>query len=428
MITINPKILSGDVLVPSSKSIGHRLLICAGLAQGVSRVSNVHMSNDIKMTMEALAVLGARFKPLDAYTWEVVGIGGQSNGVQMENEPLRLACGESGSTLRFMIPVATAVCQHTVFTGENRLVERPIDEYFPIFKRCGAEIDYPNALPLTVKGNLRAGHYQLSGSISSQYTSGMLLAAPLIEGDTSIEITTPLESRAYVDLTIDAMAEFGVVVERSGYDLFKVKGPALYKPQQLSVEGDYSQAAFWIVAGLIGKLPIRLKGMNKDSRQGDRYIVDLVEDMGAQLFWEEEGLLVLPSKTMGRIIDASQCPDLVPILAVLCTLSEGESRIVNGQRLRIKESDRITATVTELQKLGAVIIETEDGMIIQGDPLQDFVSAELDSWNDHRIAMAIAIAATRAEGPIGLKDHLAVNKSYPKFFEDYVQLGGEIIG
>lgn len=428
MITINPKVLSGDVWVPSSKSIGHRLLICAGLAVGTSQVANLHMSNDIHVTMAALAKLGAVFRQIDALTWEVQGIGDQINHGLKVSEPVQIACGESGSTLRFMIPVATAVHDFSVFTGENRLIERPIDEFFPILRSCGAQVDYSGSLPLTVHGRLQAGRFQLTGSTSSQYTSGMLLAAPLLKGSTRIDITSALESRAYVDLTIDAMADFGVAVKRDGYDSFTVDGPCAYQPRQLTVEGDYSQAAFWIVAGLIGKLPIRLKGMKRESRQGDRCIISLVEDMGAQLFWEDEGLLVLPSKTVGRVIDASQCPDLVPILAVLCALSEGESRIVNGQRLRLKESDRITSTVTELQKLGAVIIETEDGMIIQGEPLQDFISAELDSWNDHRIAMAIAVAATRTEGPIGLKNHQAINKSYPRFFEDYMQLGGEVIG
>lgn len=428
MITIYPRILEGSVKVPSSKSIGHRLLICAGLAEGKSRVSNVHMSNDIEVTMGALEVLGAKFHPIDTYTWEIEGIGGRDFGSKSEENPVSIFCGESGSTLRFMIPVASALRSTTTFSGENRLIERPIDEFFPMLRNSGAEVIYPGILPLSIKGRLKSGNYSFSGHVSSQYTSGLLLAAPLLSGETTIEITSSLESKGYVDLTIDAMAAFGITLNRVGYEKFTVHGPQSYKPQTIEVEGDYSQAAFWIVAGLIGRLPILLEGMRKDSIQGDSYILELVSDMGGQLFWEEKGLLVLPSKTQGRIIDASQCPDLVPILAVLCTLSDGESRIINGQRLRLKESDRITATVTELRKLGAVIIETEDGMIIQGNPLQDFVSAELDSWNDHRIAMAMTVAAIRAEGPIGLRNPEAVKKSYPKFFEDYTSLGGEILG
>lgn len=427
MITIFPRILEGSVKVPSSKSIGHRLLICAALADGTSKVANVHRSNDIDVTIGALEALGAVFNQLDDYTWEVVGIGG-SKALENLDDPISILCGESGSTLRFMIPVATALKNMTEFSGENRLIERPIDEFFPVLLESGAEINYTGALPLSVKGKLQAGNYSFSGHVSSQYTSGLLLAAPLLAGETTIDITSPLESKGYVDLTIEAMNAFGITINRMGYEKFTVHAPQFYKPQNIEVEGDYSQAAFWIVAGLIGRLPILLEGIKRDSVQGDSYILELVTDMGGQLFWEANGLLVLPSKTQGKIIDASQCPDLVPVLAVLCALSEGESRIVNGQRLRLKESDRITATVTELRKLGAVIIETEDGMIIQGNPLQDFVSAELDSWNDHRIAMAMAIAATRAEGPIGLQNPEAVKKSYPKFFEDYVSLGGEILG
>lgn len=428
MITIFPKSLEGTIMVPSSKSIGHRMFICAALADGESIIENVHMSKDIEVTIEALKAIGADIQPLGELSWAVRGLSVKSQKMNETAHKVVLFCGESGSTLRFMIPVATAVSSHNVFNGENRLVERPIDEFFPILEKSGAKLLYQGQLPLEVMGRLKAGEYGLAGHVSSQYTSGILLASPLLEGDTSVDITSPMESKAYIDLTIDVMNTFNVSVQREGYSKFFVEKDQSYQPRHVQVEGDYSQAAFWIVAGVIGNLPIKLQGMREDSMQGDRVILDIVSSMGGQLYWEADGLLVLPSKTTGRVIDASQCPDLVPILAVLCALSEGESRIINGLRLRLKESDRITSTVTELRKLGAMIIETEDGMIIEGDALQSFLSAELDSWNDHRIAMAMAIAATRAEGPIGIRKPSAVMKSYPKFFEDYIQLGGEIHG
>lgn len=435
MLRINPNQLGGLVAVPSSKSIGHRVMICAALSDGVSIVRDINMSDDLEATIEALQSLGASFEAIDdkESEWVVGGIN-RRNGIcqplEASHDPLEIYCKESGSTLRFMIPVALAVMEHIKFTGSGRLVERPINEYFPILQASGIEMNYNGNLPFGVKGKLLPGNYRLSGRVSSQYTSGMLLAAPLLKGKTQISIEGKMESKAYIDLTIDTMKQFGVEVNREDYKSFSIGMEAGYKPTDLSVEADYSQAAFWIVAGLIGKQPIALRGLKSNSSQGDRAVLEIAKRMGGQLSWEGDQLVAYPSKTLGTIIDASQCPDLIPVLCVLAALSDGETRVINGQRLRVKESDRILATVTELQKLGADIQETEDGMIIKGQLERRTLkgNCEARSWGDHRIAMAVAVAASVCEGPVTIEGAEAVCKSYPRFFADYIALGGQIDG
>lgn len=425
--------LTGQVKVPSSKSIGHRLLICAALAEGSSHIEGLSLSKDILATMVALTALGATFKRAGSEKFGrvvVEGIGsrpkGHENGkCESTEEFLLLNCGESGSTLRFLIPVGLALKDRLTFTGEGRLVERPIDEYFPIFNTSGISYDYDGRLPISLRGFLKAGKYSLSGRVSSQYTTGMLLASPMLKGSTEIQIHGEMESKGYIDLTIEAMTQFGVKVERAGYNHFVTYSSEGYKAAKVAVEGDYSQGAFWIVAGLIGDRPIRIEGLNPKSVQGDAVVLQMIEAMGGTFIWEDEVLAVYPSATKGMTIDAAQCPDLIPIMCVLATQSDGETRVINGNRLRLKESDRIRSTVTELAKLGADIVETEDGMVIKGKTSLKG-GCRVDGWNDHRIVMAASIAATVCEKPIEITGYEAVQKSYPDFFEDFAQLGGGI--
>lgn len=430
--------LEGEVRVPSSKSIGHRLLICAALANGESAIDGLTMSKDILATMQALKALGAEINKdnkTDTDRYLIRGIGDKriglgnkerSNGyIKRTEEAIRINCSESGSTLRFLIPVGLSVADHLVFSGEGRLVERPIDEYFPIFKTNDIAFDYAGKLPIECRGRLKSGHYDLSGRVSSQYTTGMLLASPMFAGPTEIRIQGEMESKGYIDLSIEAMAKFGASVAREGYEKFVIEQPKGYSPAQVQVEGDYSQGAFWIVAGLLGCQPIRISGLNPNSVQGDAIVLELVRQMGGRLVWQGEVLTVHPSETKGIVLDASQCPDLIPIMCVLATQSEGETRIVNGSRLRVKESDRICSTVTELSKMGGSIVETQDGMIIKGKTSLKG-GCEINSWNDHRIVMAASVAATICENPIHIVGYDAVEKSYPNFFKDFIQLGGSV--
>lgn len=439
-----PSVLNGVVRVPSSKSIGHRMLICAALSDGESQIYNLSLSKDIEATIIALSQLGAKFTQLfdneGIEFWKINGLRKSKfdkpsrekkldNGgctINNESEYRKIECNESGSTLRFLIPVALAVSDSLAFYGRGRLVVRPIDEYFPIFEQNNIQKEYKEKLPLYLKGHLKSGQYQLSGRVSSQYTTGMLLAAPLLEGSTEISIIGEMESKAYIDLTIESMNLFGVAVERQGWENFKIEQNQYYKPAMVNVEGDFSQAAFWIVAGLIGSEKITITGLNDNSVQGDKVIIDFVAKMGGILKWEGKSLIVKPSKTTGILIDASQCPDLIPVLCVLASLSEGETRVINGERLRLKESDRIKTTVSELKKLGANIVETVDGMVIQGN-CSLTGGCVIDGSNDHRIVMAMAVASTRCMQAIEIEGYDAVDKSYPTFFQDFIRMGGNIM-
>lgn len=416
-IIIKPKLLKGNIVVPSSKSLGHRGIIAAALSRGISRVYNIQLSKDIEATMELMKELGA-----------VVNIEDQNlyiDGRKMFSyeKKLDLRCRESGSTLRFLIPLALTKDGDYIFHGEGKLISRPLEPYYEIFEEKGIKYSREeDGLPLKVSGKLTSGTYRVRGDISSQFITGLLFSLPILEGNSRIQITTKLESKGYIDLTLDILKDFGIEIENNNYKEFNIRGAQKYNSRNYYVEGDYSQGAFFLVAGALGS-SIVCSGLNKDSLQGDKVILDILEAMGCNVEESEEGIKVKPSKTKGIEIDASNCPDLVPILTVLASLSEGETKIVNAKRLRIKECDRLHAITKELNKLGANIIELEDSLIISG--VNELKGGEVDSHNDHRIVMALAIAATRARGNVIINNPRAVEKSYPNFFKDYFKLGGE---
>lgn len=407
-IKIKPALLKGKIFAPPSKSMSHRAVICAGLSHGESIVENVVLSEDIKATVEGMIKLGAEIEIHGEGPYRTLAIIGSQKKV---SEAL-INCRESGSTLRFLIPVGLMLAERCTFTGSGNLSKRPLDVFYEIFERD--RIDYETSdgqLPLSTKGNLKGGTYEMTGSVSSQFISGLLFALPLLEKDSSIVIRDTLESRGYVDLTISMLEKFGIIVENRGYRKLRINKESTYKNTNYTVEGDYSQAAFFLVAREIGN-NVDCLGLNEVSLQGDKEIVNIVRkyDSGAEEV----------------TIDASQIPDLVPILAVLASLKNGvTTNIINAERLRIKESDRLKAISTELGKLGASIEEQKDGLTIKGKEVLDG-GAVVDSWNDHRIAMSLAVAATRCREDIILKDCMAVNKSYPEFWEDYKKLGGRI--
>ncbi len=380
-------------------------------------MDNVQLSKDIEATMELMKELGA-----------VVNIEDQNlyiDGRKMFSyeKKLDLRCRESGSTLRFLIPLALTKDGDYIFHGEGKLISRPLEPYYEIFEEKGIKYSREeDGLPLKVSGKLTSGTYRVRGDISSQFITGLLFSLPILEGNSRIQITTKLESKGYIDLTLDILKDFGIEIENNNYKEFNIRGAQKYNCRNYYVEGDYSQGAFFLVAGALGS-SIVCSGLNKDSLQGDKVILDILEAMGCNVEESEEGIKVKPSKTKGIEIDASNCPDLVPILTVLASLSEGETKIVNAKRLRIKECDRLHAITKELNKLGANIIELEDSLIISG--VNELKGGEVDSHNDHRIVMALAIAATRARGNVIINNPSAVEKSYPNFFKDYFKLGGE---
>jgi len=423
-VKITPTELKGQISVPPSKSISHRTLICASLARGESTISNISLSDDILATINGIKALWAKVNYIKSNsnggTYDVVVVG---NGFP-EIQKSTIDCMESGSTLRFLIPVALLAGKEVTFTGRGRLAQRPLDVYCRIFENQG--INYctgPEGLPITFSGKLKAGIFYVRGDVSSQFISGLLFSLPLLESDSEILVTTPMESKGYVDLTIDVLKKYAIDIDNHNYEYFRVKGNQSYKPANCSVEGDYSQSAFWLVAGILNG-NISCANLNPNSLQGDKIIVSILTEMGAALTLDGNSINAQTSQTTGITIDASQCPDLVPPLAVLGALSKNTTRIVNAGRLKIKESDRLKALSTELGKLGAKITEFPDGLEIHGRDLLE--GGTVDSWNDHRIAMAMAVAALRCKNPVIIKNSDSVKKSYPNFWNEFRKLGGII--
>lgn len=403
-LTLYPTKLHGSITPPPSKSQAHRLIIGAALGEGSCVIENIAFSQDIRATLGAMVQLGAKYESDTSNTIRVHGMGGK-----FEGELPRLDCGESGSTLRFLIPIALAAAGGGTFTGRGRLMERPQKPYFDLFEEKGIAYASENGV-LTVQGSLPAGEYALRGDVSSQFFTGLLYALPLVQGDSVIRSTTALESRSYIDMTLDALAKCGIAVAAEG-DCFRVKGGQTYSLTHCAVEADWSQAGFWYAALGLGN-DIEITGMNAYSVQGDMKIVPYY-------------LKMLNSGDV--TLDVSDCPDLVPPLAVQAALrgAGNTTYITNAARLRIKESDRLTAVSTVLNALGAEIEELPDGLVIHGkDTLAGGVT--VDSFNDHRIAMMTAVAATRCAAPVKLIGADCVKKSYPNFWEDYEKLGGKV--
>jgi len=419
-INITPSYLKGIVVVPPSKSVAHRAIICAALAEGRSVIENIDFSQDILATLDCVRNIGA----------EVVIQGNtliiNNNGPIINNGTMKFKCGESGSTLRFMIPIVAALGIKGHFTGEGKLALRPLTEYLRIFEEKGIKCKSEDGLPLEINGRLLGGEYQLKGDISSQFISGLLFALPLVQENSIIKLTTSLESLGYVLLTINALKLAGINVlhekdQNTGFDIFKIQGKQKYANFNYKIEGDYSQAAFWLVAGAIGN-DIWLDGLDEKSQQGDKEILTILKAVGANIL--RQGNLIKAEKRELKAfsIDVSQIPDLVPALAVLAAFCQGESCLYNGSRLRLKESDRLYTTRMSLNALGAIIKEDGDSLIIVGSDGLDGGHAE--AYNDHRIAMALGIAASLCSSNVEIDGANCIKKSYPSFWKDFVSLGG----
>ena len=424
-VKIKPNILSGEIVIPPSKSYSHRAIISAALAKGKkkSKINNLKFSVDIETTVKIMENWGAKITKKES-SLEIIGNEGKI--VPKKNY---IQCNESGSTIRFLIPVSLTSENELIFDGKGKLIDRPLDSYYKIFDE--QEIKYKTSegkLPLKVNGKLKAGNYEIDGNVSSQFITGLLYALPLLDGDSTIVINKNLESKGYVDLTLEILKLSGIKIKNNDYKSFEIKGNQEYKPFNYTVEGDYSQVAFWIVAWIISANKdneIKCLHLNKYSLQGDKAIIEIVQKMGAKLEIFDDYVIVKPSKTKGTIIDVSQCPDIAPILTVLGALSEGETKIINAERLRIKESDRIISIKTELNKLGVEVEEVGDSLVIQGvDTFEGGV--EVSAWNDHRVAMSLAIASIRCKNEIVIDEAESVKKSYPHFWDDFEKMGGQI--
>lgn len=421
-LKISKSNLEGEVIIPPSKSLSHRAIISAALADGRSEIRNIILSDDINATINVLKNLGVQIEIKGEDGRNTLIIQGE-NKFSVRNNYLN--CNESGSTLRFLIPFFTLVDQELIFDGENKLIERPLDSYYKIFKKQDINFNTKDSnLPLKIKGNLTPGDYHLDGDISSQFVTGLLFVLPLLDGDSRIIINKELESKGYIDLTLDILEKFGIKIINEDYEQFIIQGNQKFKPTTYTVEGDYSQAAFWIVANLLGNT-IKIKGLTQNSLQGDRVILDFIKKVGADYTFKDQSLLITNKTDLkSSTFDVSDCPDLVPVLSVLLSSIPGQSTIEKAERLRFKESDRLKSTRSELNILGGEIEEINDGLVING--VTAFKGGLVSSWNDHRIAMALTIASLYSDDEIKLKEPMAINKSYPSFYEDFKSLGGRI--
>jgi 3-phosphoshikimate 1-carboxyvinyltransferase len=415
--------LSGAVKAIASKSHVHRLLICAALADDNTCIDFAETSDDINATLNCLKSL--------------------------QNNQVDLDCGESGTTLRLLLPVSLALGVQARFYMRGRLPKRPLYPLDEQLELHGCKLDNKGASPLICGGRLTNGEFNLPGNISSQFISGLLLALPIVHGDSVIKIEGQLQSKDYVSMTIRVMEQFGVIVGRGFPDApelmpengvastengasrmphptaWYIQGGQKYiSPGRIQAEGDWSNAAFWLCAGAIGK-PVTCTGLDFTSSQGDKAVVDILRQFGANVSCESDNVTVSRGNLRGikTGIDAGDIPDLVPVLAVVAAASEGQTVIRNAERLRLKESDRLEAITLTLKNLGADIRETGDGLIITGHG--GLSGGRVDSFNDHRIAMSAAIASIICADSVEISNAQAVNKSYPEFFEHFKKLGGE---
>ena len=420
IVRISPAALSGALAAPPSKSLGHRALLCAGLAAGESTLLGIPDSQDMLATREGLSALGAQTTRLADGSLRVRGAGFPREF----SAPRSVFCRESGSTLRFLIPLFALSSQETVFTGSPRLMQRSQSVYEELFAAQGLPFVRENGT-LRLRGPLKGGELRLRGDISSQFLTGLLLALPLLEEDSALCVTPPFSSRAYVDLTMQMLSRFHVRAGFSGEYRLEIPGRQRYTARDLAVEGDYSQAAFFAVAGAV-QGNVRLTNLDPGSLQGDKAILSILSACGARLFPEPDGLRFAAAPAlMAQEIDVDPIPDLMPILSVLALFCRGQTRLMNAARLRDKESDRLAAMEEELRRLHCRVASTRDSMAIEGF-LPAYGETEMDCHNDHRVAMSLAILATLGPSPLILHGAQAVDKSYPAFFRHLQALGGRV--
>lgn len=428
---IRPALLSGTIPAIASKSVAHRLIIVAALANGETRVRCNTTCDDIDATIRCLTALGARIeRDDDGFTVRPMPKS-VAYGLLRALHGNTLDCGESGSTLRFLLPVACALGADATFVGSERLGERPLSPLSEELIAAGCELEGLGGFPLKTAGRMRPGRFELPGNVSSQYITGLLLAAPLLDRPSEIVVHGRIESRPYINLTIQAMQAFGVDVyidRRTIGDeevtVFTTEADTYRTPGEVEVEGDWSNAAFWLCAGAMGRLPIKVEGITLSSAQGDRNVLAALSRFGARIGRSTNAAISRPDKLAGFEMSAKDIPDLVPIIAAVASVADGRTVINDCARLRIKESDRLATVAKELESLGAQISIKRDALVIDGVP--SLVGGTVDAHNDHRIAMMAAIAATRCENDVYITGAEAVNKSYPLFFEHYRSLGGNV--
>ena len=412
---ISPGARTGRVHIPASKSQAHRLLICAALGEETCEIVCDGVSADIAATAECLRALGAKVERTET--------GFRISPIQKVQEGCcELLCGESGSTLRFLLPVVGALGAQAAFHREGRLPQRPLAPLDGVLTAHGMTLSEDGDL-LLCSGQLQAGNYEIAGNVSSQYISGLLMALPRLTGESTLTVTGTLESAAYIAMTEDALRLSGVEFSKNGVAYAIPGGQRFRLPLRTVVEGDWSNAAFFLCMGALAKGGVRVEELNLKSSQGDRGVLDVLRAFGAEVGEEGDTVTVRRGTLRGVTIDASPIPDLIPVLSVVASVAAGETRVENASRLRLKESDRLKSTANLLRALGGQVEEKEDGLVITGVPALH--GGAVETQNDHRLAMSAATAACAATGEITVDNDGCVAKSYPRFWEDFSSLKGE---
>lgn len=407
-VQLGPAALSGTFAAPASKSYSHRLLIAAALSDVPTVVHNVLVCEDTDATIHCLRALGAAFE------------GDTVIPIKPRKSSL-MHCFESGTTLRLLLPVTAALGIDSHFLGSGRLPSRPIGPLVGALRAHGMAIPHDH-LPLTMSGHLASGKFVLPGDVSSQFISGLLFALPLLDSGSTVQIDTPLQSARYVDMTAQVLEEFGIFCNRRTNGYLVPGGQHYRSPGPVTVEGDWSNAAPFLVAGAI-RGSLDTTGLSAHSLQGDSAIAAILQQFGAAVSQAEGTLRVRSSTLEGTTVDVTDIPDLLPILAVLGAAAKGTTHLTGAARLRIKESDRLDSTQAMLQAIGADVETTQDTMTIRGG--KPLTGGTVDSAGDHRIVMAAAIAAALCSGPVLIEGAEAVNKSFPNFFDILTSLGGQ---
>ncbi len=409
--------LEGVVNAPPSKSYTHRAIILAGLSRGMVRIYNPLLSADPMATIDAMRAAGARIETTRQNSLRIHGNAGQIEAPELVD------VRNSGTTIRIMTSVFSLCNRKVILTGDESIQKRPMGPLLEALEEVGVETTSHNGMPpISVKGPIKGNRIRIRGDVSSQYISGLLMACPLRECDTTVEITTGLRSRPYLDLTLDIIHDFDVVIENKGYRQFLISGGQSYSRGQYFVEGDYSGAAFILAAAAITDSDVTVKNLYRDSKQGDKYFLEILQRMGADVKISRDNITVRGGQPLrGVDVDLSQTPDILPVMAVICASANGRSIIRNVEHARIKECDRISAMAQGLRKMGVKLEEKQDGLVIEG-PAR-LRGADICGFGDHRIVMALSVAGLKADGPTRITDAETIGISYPGFLDALKLLG-----
>jgi 3-phosphoshikimate 1-carboxyvinyltransferase len=421
-LTLNPiSKINGEVFLPGSKSLSNRALLIAALANGVTKITNLLVSEDIEHMLNALTTLGIEYTLSDCGT-ECTVIG--NNGFFDVNEPVELYLGNAGTAMRPLCAALAASEGEFILTGEPRMKERPIGHLVNALKQLTADTEYlenQDYPPVKIKGKaLKGSTVSIDGSISSQFLTAILMIAPLLKTDTNIKIEGELVSKPYIDITLNIMSRFGVEVQNNDYQSFTVIGNQSYQSvEKYMVEGDASSASYFLAAGAIKGGEITVHGVGKLSVQGDKHFADVLEKMGAEVTWGDESITVVGKALTAVDMDMNHIPDAAMTIATTALFAEGTTTIRNIYNWRVKETDRLSAMATELRKVGAEVVEGEDYISIT--PPKSLKHAEIDTYNDHRVAMCFSLVAL-GETSVTINDPKCTAKTFPDYFDKLAQV------